>query len=373
MAKLFYSVSGEGRGHATRAATMIEELRNDHEIVVYAPDLGYELLRTIYGGSEIEVRRVPGVPHVYTRCNRMAPMRTGWNILKSYMRSPITVRRFEKHFERAAPDLVITDFEPVLPRAAKRCGVPFVSLTHQHFLKVSDLSALPASLQRHAWLCSKLVDLCYQGQADTIVSSFYFPPLKPRWRDVTQVGVLLRPEILNARPEVGDHLVVYLRRFASPEVMHAIEVSGREAHVYGLGAQPSRGRLQFHAVDPDRFVEHLATCKALVSTAGNQLVGEALYLGKPVLAFPEPGQKEQYINGHYLQASGAGSVCEMDQVMPATVLNFLKNWEAFRSKIDRSRLCGNQAALNAIRRNIPQGLSMPAPAISIPPRERVAA
>ena len=59
--------------------------------------------------------------------------------------------------------------------------------------------------------------------------------------------------------------------------------------------------------------------------------------------------------------------------MPATVLNLLKSREAFQSKIDRSRLCGNQAALSAIRRNIPESLPITAPAIPIPPRERGAA
>ena len=47
---------------------------------------------------------------------------------------------------------------------------------------------------------------------------------------------------------------------------------------------------------------------AVVSTAGNQLVGEALYLGKPVLVMPERVNFEQAINAHYLEQSGAGWV-----------------------------------------------------------------
>jgi len=41
--------------------------------------------------------------------------------------------------------------------------------------------------------------------------------------------------------------------------------------------------LSFHPVDNDAFVRDLVTCEAAITTAGNQLIGEAFHLGKPVL------------------------------------------------------------------------------------------
>ena len=38
MATIFYGLSGEGRGHATRARTIVEGLRKRHKVVVFAPD-----------------------------------------------------------------------------------------------------------------------------------------------------------------------------------------------------------------------------------------------------------------------------------------------------------------------------------------------
>lgn len=81
----------------------------------------------------------------------------------------------------------------------------------------------------------------------------------------------------------------------------------REVRMYGLGAQPRRGNLVFRDIDEHRFLEDLATCDAMISTAGNQLVGEALYLAKPVLVLPEARNFEQYINAHFLARSGAGA------------------------------------------------------------------
>ena len=89
-------------------------------------------------------------------------------------------------------------------------------------------------------------------------------------------GVLLLPEILRATPETGSHVVAYLRRFSSSNIMEALENCGCEVRIYGLGARPSAGNLRFRDVDMFRFVEDLATSRALVSTAGNQLFGEAL-------------------------------------------------------------------------------------------------
>lgn len=47
MSKILYGVAGEGRGHAMRARTIVEALRAEHEIVIYAPQCAYEMLSTV--------------------------------------------------------------------------------------------------------------------------------------------------------------------------------------------------------------------------------------------------------------------------------------------------------------------------------------
>ena len=93
---------------------------------------------------------------------------------------------------------LITDFEPTLPRVARHVGVPFISLDRQHVLLVSDLSTLPKDLRRHAFFMAQIVRGYCHGQVQTVVTSFYFPTLKPKVQDVSQVGVLLWSEVLEA-------------------------------------------------------------------------------------------------------------------------------------------------------------------------------
>jgi uncharacterized protein (TIGR00661 family) len=359
MAKIFYSLAGEGRGHATRVRTIVEHLRNEHRFVIFAPDDAYDMLAPLYADSDVRVVRIPGLHFEYTANRAVSPWRTTRGALAYIARLPQLVRRLEREIEAERPDLVITDFEPALPRAAARRGIPFVSLNHQHFLVTSDFSQLPRPLRRRAAGLGKIVELYYKGQATTIVSSFCFPKLRAGLGPTVQVGPLLRPQVLAAQPEHGSHLVVYLRKFGPDGLLDALAATGREVRAYGLGARPSVGKIHFQAIDERRFVEDLASACALVTTAGNQLLGEALYLKKPVLAFPEPSNPEQQLHGYLLENQRTGKRLDFDAVTGPAVRAFLADVEFYRSQIVTDRLNGNPAALTELRRHLPQS-----PAIS---------
>jgi len=354
MAKIFYSMAGEGRGHATRVRAVVEQLRMRHQFVLYAPGDAYRLLAPIYEGTEIEVRRIPCLRFSYTqkRLNPIATIREGARYL---WRLPSLVKTIQQDIERETPDLAITDFEPALPRAAHGAGLPFLNLDHQHFLAYCDLGQLPRTLRMHAWMWGKVVERYYRGQVESVVSSFFTAPLRKNLPEpVTQVGVMLQPEILAAEPHDGGGLVVYLRKFASKALLKALKAIGKPTNVYGLGEMPAEGRMQFLAIDPGRFLEDLAASSALVTTAGNQVVGEALFLGKPVLALPESNNYEQSINAFFLRQTGTGDSADWRRVTSDDVHRFLDRGGEFRSKIDRERVSGNRAAASAIERLLPR-------------------
>ncbi|MCZ7646943.1 MAG: teichoic acid biosynthesis protein [Planctomycetota bacterium] len=352
MARLFYSMAGEGRGHAARARTLVELLRPRHRITLFTPGDAHALLAPLYAGTDVEVVELPGLRFRYNRRQEVAFLKTGAAGARYLWNLNALVAGLRRRIDADAPDLAIVDFEPALPRAARASGLPFVSVSHQHFLVCCDLSALPFHLRAHARFMSLIVKGYYRGQRETVVSSFYFPPLKRGNGPVTQVGVLLRPAVRDARPRDAGHLLVYLRRFGGPRVLGALKACGLPVRVYGLGAAPPDGALQFLPVDDRQFLDDLAACRALVSTAGNQLVGEALYLGKPVFALPEPRNYEQYINAHFLKASGAGDWTDFHAVEAARLRGFLGRLDFYQARIDRGKLDGNHATLEAIGRNL---------------------
>ena len=357
MATIFYSVAGEGRGHATRVRAVVSALSPEHDVRVFASGAAYDLLSSVSFRQRVVMERIPGLFFQYSG-TQMSWSKTMLGGAAYLTRLNSLVSRMESRIRSERPHLVITDFEPALPRAALRCGIPFISLDHQHFLVVNDLRSLPASTRWKAWSLSHFVKLWYSGQNETIVSSFYSPPLKDGYENTIQVGVLLRPEILQARPEPCGHLLVYLRRSAGDGVLEALMQTGRPVHVYGLGELPSVGNLRFFAVAEDAFVEDLVTCNALICSAGNQLIGEAQFLGKPVLAIPETKNFEQSINAHFLQESGIGETLEAHQVTPETLNRFLDRLDEYRCLAGPDEIAGNRQVMSIIQDYLPATAQM---------------
>jgi uncharacterized protein (TIGR00661 family) len=330
---------------------MVEMLRRQHRLVLFAPAAAYEFLSNAYRDTEVQVVRIPGLVFHYAG-KKLSVWRTLAGAMSYLSQLPRLVSDLRDRLRQESADVVITDFEPALPRAAGRLGIPVISLDHQHVLVAGDLSCLPAALRWKAAAMAPVIHAYCRGQVETIVSSFYFPPLRRRWEHIVQTGVLLRPEIINARPEDAGYLLAYFRRSASANMLESLQRSGREVRVYGLGALPRAGRLHFLPLSEHGFVEDLAGCTALISNAGNQLVGEALYLGKPVLAVPEERNDEQLINAHFLRQTGGGDWVAPHEWRSDSVSRFCGRLDDYRHAVDRPRICGNLQALAAVTRHL---------------------
>ena len=352
MATIWFSLAGEGRGHATRVRTVVEALRDEHRVRIFAPGAAFDFLADAYGGTAVVVTKIPGLMFRY-RNGELSLIGTLADAAGYLRRMPRLLAALRREIDGGRPDLVVCDFEPALPRAAARAGVPVVSLDHQHFMLVCDLSDLPLSLRVKARMMVPVVAAYCPRPVETVVSGFYFPPLRPGLRNVTQIGSLLRPNVLDALPTDDGHILAYLRKFGHPEVLEVLAGCGRDVFVYGLGERPPQGRLVFRPVSEDGFVADLAASSCVVCNAGNQLLGEALYLGKPVLAMPEENQDEQAINAHYLRAGGGGDWTSVRDLTAPRLRRFLADLDLYRGRVDRRRLRGNEPALAAIRRHLP--------------------
>ena len=302
MGKIFYSVAGEGRGHATRVKTVVEELKSQHDVVLFAPHVAFDFLSQIYQwDARVEVRKIPGLQFCYSG-RRVSYLQSVTKSIPYLRELSQLVNQFELAIRQEQPDLMITDFEPALPRAAKRLGLPFVSFDHQHFLTAFDLSTLPWPL----WL-----------KAQSIAASinlFYC----------------------------------------------ALRACGRDVFIYGLGDQPRDGNLCFFDVDESGFIDDLVNCHALITNSGNQLVGEALSLRKPVLVMPEEGNFEQAVNAHFLTKTGCGIGYDARSFTTDDLSNFLEQVPELRLRINPDSVVGNGRAFEAIRRYLPPPVSRPA-------------
>ncbi len=375
MAKIFMSMSGEGRGHATRVRSLVERMRDRHQITLFAPGDAYRFLEPIYGSADdVRLIEIPGLKFHYVngKIRLFKTIREGFRFQARQL--PSVMKLMTEEIREHNPDVLLTDFEPALPRAAARCGKPFLSMTHQHFLVACDLSSLPRSLRFFAWFIGLAVPMHYTRQKATIISSFFPIPLRKSWKHrATSLGPMIRPELREGAeaaglldggdPNPGDgqepFLLSYLRKQTKEAALKELQKSPVPIKVYGLGVREPIGKLTFHEIHAERFVEDLIACRAVVSASGNQLLGECMFLGKPVLGLPETWHHEQLINAHFLKQKGCGDFTTLETFRVEDLTNFLEHIEEYRTRIRETCLGndGTDEAVAIIERHIPAALT----------------
>jgi uncharacterized protein (TIGR00661 family) len=98
--------------------------------------------------------------------------------------------------------------------------------------------------------------------------------------------------------------------------------------------------LRFRPFSETRFIEDLQTAAGVIASAGFTLMGEAVYLRRPMLALPLGGQVEQSLNARYLQHEGYG-LCA-DELTSTGLGDFLERLPDFSRRLSSYRQDGNQ-------------------------------
>jgi len=358
--RIVYGVFGYGRGHATRALGVLPQLARRHELLVFAGGTAYEMLVKHH-----PVVRIPTLSYAYGEKGTLSAWLTVQRNLSrvadvlfsgSGFRDVLdTMRDFQ-------PDLAICDVDPWTHQAAARLGVPRISFDHYGILAYCRPPIPSGDRLRHAR--DRLAYRLLTGRPDRIVvSSFYdAPAMRP---DVRFVGPLLRDAVLRARPRRGEHLLAYFNQpeLLTPRVEEALHALGLPVLAYGTGRSGRTGPLEFRPPADQAFLDDLAGCRAVVGTAGNQLVGEALYLGKPMLVMPEDSV-EQRLNAAAVERLGIGLHTSRDRFSLSILRQFLDGAHTF-SEISRARARDGRAqaiaALEAFSRELTDGRAVAVP------------
>lgn len=191
----------------------------------------------------------------------------------------------------------------------------------------------------------------YRRQAATVVTSFFQLPQMPHCRNVVSVGPIVRDAIATAEPSEGEFLLSYLRTHTPARVLEELQATPYEIRVYGLGGRASQRNLTFWEFDEAKFTRDLAGCIAVVGAADNQTLGEALFLGKPVLALPERSHFEQRINAFYLERKGWGRSILLSRFRAQDLIHFVDDYADFES-LQCVRRDGLRAAMDIVERHL---------------------
>jgi len=280
--KILYGIQATGNGHISRSREIIRKLKN-HGHTVKALFSGREPERLwdmdVFGDYDVynglTFKTYQGKIDYFETIRHLRPL--------EFVKDILTI-------DTADYDLVISDFEPISSKIARRFKIPCVGISHQ----AAFLHDIPRA---GSDVLSDMI-LTNFAPADVHLGLHYyhfgFPLLPP----------LISGRLLSAQNTVLEKkILVYLPFEDLGSVMDILSAFTRyDIKIYHDIDRPlKKGSIRVYPLSRDKFMQDLLTCEGVIANAGFMLSGEALHLGKKLLVCPVRKQFEQESNAEALK------------------------------------------------------------------------
>jgi len=350
MARIVYGVMGDSLGHVLRSKAMADTLPR-HEFLFIGGGTVPVLERAGY--------RVAYVPVLGTAIgpDRVRLRATVSSALKLFPALSREIGRVARMMEKFQPDLVVTDYEFFSQWAARKVGLPCISIDSHHMLTLCNYE-LPPGHHVSRLMTLTLMRFLFSAASSYLVTTFHAAqPKDPRMTEV--LPPILRAEVERHRPSQGEHGVVYLRGGLPKGIAQALARMSRPYIVYGLGAKPPEGNLSFKPFSESEFLSDLASSAYYICNGGHTALSEALFYGKPVLCRPVDLFYEQTVNCFLLSSAGYGEWVTRSEDWAHALMKFENGIERYTERIKGKVIKGNDLAASRVERLIHGGEARP--------------
>lgn len=326
--RILYGVVGDGMGHATRSRVVLEHLLSrGHIIHVVVSDRAFKFLSEVFSGNpSIVVHEIHGLRFTYRGkgIDKSETLKRTLKEIPAALTKNIEVyKELRSSFE---PEVVFSDFESWAYVYGRHHKLPIISIDNQQVIDRCDHPAdvtddnCPGFVATRAGVNVRL-GRCYHYLAAT----FFFPPIiRP---NTTLIPPILRPEILAAKREPKEHLLVYQTAATNADLIPLLQNIPGRVLVYGMGRTGQEGNVELRPFSQQAFVEDLRTARAVIAGGGFSLMCEAVHLHVPLLCVPLEGQWEQQLNARWLAKLGYGAwTASLDE---ASVTQFLQRVDEY--------------------------------------------
>ncbi|MGC9944107.1 MAG: glycosyltransferase family protein [Verrucomicrobiota bacterium] len=314
--KICFTIQGEGRGHFTQALAMREMLgRRGHEVVAAIagtngkrplPDYVHNAF-----GVPLQTMFSPGFQFKAGRGISVAgSVGEAFGRLPEFRQS---LRLLDETITKTKPDLIINFLEAAtgVGKFLRRIKVPVLVLGHQFML--GHPAFVRSSHARTQQLGFRNFVNLVGSRSAKLALSFYPAEDQPR-RKLFVCPPILRRQLFELKNvHRGDYVLVYLLNHGyAGDIEHwCAENPTVPVHCfYDKPGAPEEEKksagLTFHKLHGEKFLQFMASCRAVVCTAGFESVSEAAYLGKPVLMIPVQNHIEQFLNALDAVQAGIG-------------------------------------------------------------------
>jgi len=327
----------------------LPELIQRYDVLVLAGDDAWDQLH-----EDFPVVRIPVLRYYQRaggrRSKSLTIRRNVVHLRDMLLGGPIR-KRVSREIQRFGADVVISDSEGWAHHAAKRLGIPRISFDHYGIMtfcrppmsRADRLVCWAESLVYRALVCNP----------DRVIAVAFFDA-EPARPGVSVVGPILRQVARETAPTEGDYLLAYFSNAKAnftPQIEQALRDLDIPVVVYGPKRGGIDGTLDFRPAANLPFVRDLAGCRAVFSTAGNQLISEALHFGKPIMMMPEDSL-EQRLNARIVCEWGIGMETRRGAVSVAALREFMARRDEFAAEAQLRRRDGLAEALAEIDRAI---------------------
>jgi uncharacterized protein (TIGR00661 family) len=345
--KILYGVVGEGMGHAMRSRVVLSRLvEQGHEVEIMASGRATDYLAKRFDG----VNRIHGLHMIYDE-NRVRKGKTLWsNVLAGALGIPKNIAAYFALIDDFRPEVVISDFESWTYLYAKAQRLPIFSIDN---MQIINRCELPDEVTRGHETDFQIAKAFVKGKLPFcdhyLVTTFFRPRI--RKPETTLVPPILRPEILAAPVSHGEHLLVYQTAEGNEALVETLKRTGLPCRMYGMKRDLTEdlvdGPLTYRPFSEAGFIADLASARGVIAGGGFTLMGEAVYLRKPMLSVPMGAHFEQLLNARYLEHEGFGQMA-LSLEDPAVVHGFVAQLPRFEEALSGYSQRGNEVLFEAL-------------------------
>ena len=343
--RILYGVTGEGMGHATRSKVILEHLAPKHEIEIVVSGRAHGFLNRSF--PKLKVHEITGLTMVYED-NRVRKWKTAVKLLQTITGAADNVDTMTRVWEGFRPELCIADFDSCAYLFARQYRLPVLSIDNMQIINrcQHDDITIPEEEDASYQLAKTIIKGKLPKCDHYLITTFFFPPV--RKERTSLYPPILREPILRARATAtrGDHVLVYQTSDTFTDLVPTLQKLPHKFIIYGLKRNAELGNVTLKDFAEQGFVDDLATARAVLAGGGYSLMGEAVYLGKPMLSVPLKGQFEQTLNALYLQHLGYG---EYHRELSADgIRRFMERTDGYAEKLATYDQDGNNRILESI-------------------------
>jgi uncharacterized protein (TIGR00661 family) len=333
--KFAFIIQGEGRGHQTQAIAMAEMLtRNGHEVAValVGTTNPNQIPILLQGQFNIETFKSPSL--VFDPRTKALSLNQTLKKALPHLRKYVgSLSKIKKTLAYHKPDVIINFYDFLGGIYSGFCSPPalVICIGHQYLLLNKNFE----HPQKHWWdktVVNFNTHITALGASKLLALSF---SEFPNYKGITTTPPLLRRELSNFTVSEEGYILVYLTQAeligdvlayaeANPNVVFEVFIDKKLENI--------PFNVNINAISSMAFLEKMAHCKGIISTAGFEAICEAMYFGKPVMMVPIPNHYEQLCNAHDGQRAGAGVFSPLIDVnilldyIPRCNGQFNQNW-----------------------------------------------